>query len=336
MDNLIERYVYDVVRRLPEQEQDEVGNELRSNIYDMLPEHATDEEVCSVITELGSPALLAEQYRQNSRCLISAARYDDYIRVLKWVLPLVGCILMIIGLLHGGAEATTEGITDYPQLIAGAISSGISSGLSGAVQALVWVTVGFAIADRASKRTSAADRWSIKDLPKELPSSKKTIPLSDSIVELIMIAFFSTLAVLLCSGQLPIAFMLSSEGVQVSQFFSNSFLAACIPAVVIGGVLGICESMAKIIQRRWTPWVCGATIANNLTSIGLFLYLCSRPDIFSLSFLTLAQSEGWKWFTGTPVLKNPLVMLVAAIVIVASLAECGTAIYRTTRAKKTA
>ena len=77
MENLIERYVYDVVRRLPEQEQDEVGAELRSNIYDMLPEDAGDADVCAAITELGSPLLLAEQYRQNPRCLISPALYDN-------------------------------------------------------------------------------------------------------------------------------------------------------------------------------------------------------------------------------------------------------------------
>lgn len=40
MNNLIERYVYDVTRRLPEKDRDEVSSELKSNIYDMLPENA--------------------------------------------------------------------------------------------------------------------------------------------------------------------------------------------------------------------------------------------------------------------------------------------------------
>ena len=335
MKNLIERYVYDVVRRLPEQEQLEVGKELHANIYDMLPDSATDGDICNALIELGSPSLLAEQYRQNPRCLISAAIYDNYLRALKWVLPLVGCVLMVIGLLHGGFEATKDGTTDFPLFFAAIISSGISTGLSGVIQALVWVTAGFAIADRASRRTNTADSWSVKDLPEEIPDAEKTIPLSDSIVELIIIAFFSTLGILLCIGQLPVPFLiLRSADIEIHQLFSNRFISACIPIIIIGGVLGICECMAKIAKRRWTLLVCVTTIISNLINICLLLTLCARQDIFSLDFLNLAQSRGWKWSLDAPVLGNPLVLLVVAIIIVASLAECGVAIYRTTRNSK--
>ena len=335
MKNLIERYVYDVVRRLPENERDVVGKELLSNIYDMLPDNAADNDIHAALIELGSPALLAEQYRQNPRCLISAALYEDYLRALKWVLPLVGCVLMVIGLLHGGAEAISDGGADVPRFIAGTISSGLSTGLSGVMQALIWVTAGFAIADRIRGKTTVADSWSIEDLPEEIPDSKKMIPLSDSIVELIFIAFFPALGVLICVGRIPIPFLLRGDGIQVYQLFSNHFLPACIPVIVIGGVLGICECMAKIMKRCWTPLVCGANIVSNLANIGLLLVLCSRQDIFSPDFLALAQSRGWKWFADAPVFGNPLVMLVVAVVIVTSLAECGVAIYRTVRVSKT-
>ncbi len=44
MNNYIERYVNDVISRLPEKEREEVKKELQSNIYDMLPEGAEDAE----------------------------------------------------------------------------------------------------------------------------------------------------------------------------------------------------------------------------------------------------------------------------------------------------
>ena len=334
MKNLIERYVYDVVRRLPEQEQDEVGKELRSNIYDMLPDGAEDDDISTVLTELGAPALLAEQYRQNPRCLISAAFYDDYLRALKWVLPLVGCVLMVIGLLSGGADAIKDKITDFPRFVGAIIGSGVSSGISGAIQALVWVTAGFAIADRASKKTITLERWSIKDLPENIPYAKKTIPFSDSIIELTIIAFFSTVGVLLCHGQIPIPFILRGNDVQMRQLFSNEFLIACIPAIIVGGVLRICECVAKIMKRSWTSLVCGTIIVSNMTNIGLLLYLCSKQNIFSLDFLTFAKSQGWKWYGDAPLLENTLIMLVVAIIIVTSFVECGMAAYHAAKDAK--
>ena len=93
--NLIERYVHDVARRLPEKEREDVKDELRANIYDMLPEGASEEQIRNVLYELGSPASLAGKYRQNPRYLISPAYYDEYVNVLKWVLPLVGVIVMV-------------------------------------------------------------------------------------------------------------------------------------------------------------------------------------------------------------------------------------------------
>ena len=48
-NNLIERYVYDVARRLPEKDREDVKKELRANIYDMLPENANDEAIKKVL-----------------------------------------------------------------------------------------------------------------------------------------------------------------------------------------------------------------------------------------------------------------------------------------------
>ena len=39
MNELIERYIHDVIRRLPEKDRAEIERELRANIYDMLPEN---------------------------------------------------------------------------------------------------------------------------------------------------------------------------------------------------------------------------------------------------------------------------------------------------------
>ena len=149
MNNLIERYVHDVARRLPEKDREEVKKELRANIYDMLPEGANDDAVKKVLYELGSPISLAEKYRTKPRYLISPAYYDEYVGVLKWVLPLVGVIVMVIGFAVAAFDAAKSGSTNFAFAASNIFSRGVSMGVTAAFQALVWTTIGFVIAEHS-------------------------------------------------------------------------------------------------------------------------------------------------------------------------------------------
>lgn len=131
-NNLIERYVYDVARRLPEKDREDVKKELRANIYDMLPDGMGDEAVKKVLYELGSPASLAEKYRTRPRYLISPAYFDEYVNALKWILPLVGVLVMLIGFAVGAFDAAKSGSTNVPFVISGVLSQGVSMGVSAA------------------------------------------------------------------------------------------------------------------------------------------------------------------------------------------------------------
>ena len=341
MADWIERYTYDVVRRLPEKDREDVGRELRANIYDMMPENAGEEEIKAVLTGLGPPAELAEQYRQKPQYLISPAVYDDYIRALKWIIPLVGGILLAVGAVFGAIEAIEaieeSAVASAVNFAASIFSNAISFGVSGAFQALVWTTVGFVIADRAkASKEPAADAWALDQLPTTLPSSKGKIPLSDSIAELAVTVVFGTIAVLLCLGFSPFAFALQMGEVRIVHLFSESFLALCVPVVVLGCLCGVAECVVKIVKRRWTPLVCGVVVADSLIGIGLLLYLVTRPVIFSPELTAFLQTSGFwqddllRFFGRAP--EHPILFLFAAIVIIASLAECGSAIYRTAKA----
>lgn len=337
MANLIERYIYDVVRRLPEKDRGEVSRELNANIHDMLGVDAGDEEIKEVLNNLGPPAILAENYRQKPRYLISPAVYDDYIRALKWVVPLVGCILLAVGAVFGAIDAIKDGMADLARFIGGIFSQGLSFGISGAFQALVWTTIGFVIAERTGYKTASADAWTTDQLPEEIPNDKGKIPLSDSIVELVIIVIFSAIGILLCLGLLPFAFTIHYDDIVIHQMFAGSFLAACVPVILIGCLCGIGECVVKIIRRRWTPLVCGTVIVSNLIGIGLMVYLCTRREIFSPEFLGFVQAQEWGQldilrFMGTPI-ENPVIFVIAAIVIIFSVVECCSAVYRTIKAR---
>src|SRR3954454_11494729 len=93
--NLIEVYIQQVTRRLPEKSREDIGLELRSTIEDMLPDDYTEDEVKSVLEQLGNPALLASGYRDQPMHLIGPRYFDIYSTLLEMILPIAGVISLI-------------------------------------------------------------------------------------------------------------------------------------------------------------------------------------------------------------------------------------------------
>lgn len=336
MNNIIERYVYDVVRRLPEKDREEVSEELKSNIYDMLPDIPNEDMIKEVLYDLGNPRTLAEEYRQNPHYLISPAMYDEYIRVLKWVLPLIGGILVIIGVFSGTFSAISagDGVVEIKDLLKEIISSGISLAVNGIFQVLIWITAGFVVVERTgTKETSKDNAWKLEDLPEVSDNKKKKIPLSDIIIEAVMTLVFTGFIILSCSSILPIHMGFSYKGVIVNEVFTSGFLTTCIPVFIIIAIFAIGEYICKFIERRWSPLVCTSVIISNLVSMSGILYLFTRPNIFSNEFINFARDNQWgshdiMRFIGQES-NNPIILGFLAIVIIITLISCGTAIYKT-------
>ncbi|MBN2251849.1 MAG: hypothetical protein JW724_07235 [Candidatus Altiarchaeota archaeon] len=339
MEKMVERYVYDVARRLPEESREEVSKELEANIYDMLSDHPEEDEIRDVLYQMGSPAALADKYRQKPRYLISPAMYEAYVSALKWVLPLVGSVVLVIGAILGVFEAMRNGIMDVGSFFGHILSRSFSLGISAAFQALVWTTAGFVMAERISAHTVSEKGigktagWKIEDLPEVLPNDKKKIPLSDSIVGLVMTGVFSVAAILVCLGIVPLAFYLKDGDLHVSRLFSDSFLTACIPGILVMGILGIIENIVKIRFRRWTPLTCSVVVATSLAFTGILLYLLNRSDLFSSEFVAFVQNKEWGTFDllryVEPGLSNPVILSLSIVIALATLAGCGVTIYKT-------
>ncbi|MEA5047164.1 MAG: hypothetical protein VB034_01015 [Eubacteriales bacterium] len=332
-NNWIERYVYDVARRLPEKDREEVKKELRANIYDMLPENAGDEQVKKVLYELGSPASLAEKYRQKPRYLISPAYYDEYVRVLKWVLPLVGVVVMVIGFAVGAFDAVKAGSSNYAFVASGIISKGISMGISAAFQALVWTTVGFAIAERSGEKTQKAGEhgWRVEDLSEVQKNEKANIALSESIAELIVILVFSVLGLLFCTGRLPFMMAFSNGDIQFYNIFSDSFLALCVPVILVSLALAVVEGIAKIRDRRWSVFVCSAVVLKSLVDMAFSLFLINRPNLFGTEFHDFLAGAGV--LNVLPDVNGVSVLIVAlsVLIVIGTVSECVSAIAKTVK-----
>src|SRR5699024_8882973 len=90
---LIDKYVYTVTKNLPKKTRADVEKELRGSIMDMLPDDFTEIDVEKALYMLGSPAVMAEEYRDGRGVLIGPGLYNQYIYVLKLVFIIMACII---------------------------------------------------------------------------------------------------------------------------------------------------------------------------------------------------------------------------------------------------
>jgi hypothetical protein len=165
---LIDLYIYEVTRRLPEKNREDIALELQSTIEDMLPAEPTEDEVKRVLVQLGNPAVMASGYLDRPMHLIGPKYFDVYVSLLKIVLPIAMIVAFIS--LFGETIATMSSEKTLPTIILTIIGQGIWQLLSTAMQAAFWITVVFVVIERTEKAadqipvTMNFKKWTPEDL----------------------------------------------------------------------------------------------------------------------------------------------------------------------------
>ncbi|MFC9686866.1 HAAS signaling domain-containing protein [Streptomyces sp. NPDC056948] len=105
---LTDRYVAEVVRRIPADQRGDVADELHATIADTVEARGqADSEAAEreVLTEMGDPIRLAAQYADRPLALIGPGFYPTYIRLLtvllSTVLPVVTAVSAVLDVLDG-------------------------------------------------------------------------------------------------------------------------------------------------------------------------------------------------------------------------------------------
>lgn len=162
MSTLTDRYVFEVARRLPEKQREDIAAELRATIADM----AEDRPEREVLQELGDPALLAAKYRDRPQYLIGPELYPQYVGLLGTLLSVVTPILAGVVFL-----AKLLGDSSGYQAFGAAVGAAIQV----AVQIVFWTTLVFAVVERTSagKEAKAVDLGEGAWTPDKLPDRAK-------------------------------------------------------------------------------------------------------------------------------------------------------------------
>jgi len=305
---MIDLYIQEVTRRLPEKSREDIALELRSTIEDMLPDDYTEEEVKSVLEKMGNPAILASGYLDRPMHLIGPRYYDVYINLLKIILPIAG-VISLISLIattmfsYSGDEAALNIILD----LAG---HGIWEVLSTGIQVFFWLTVVFAIIERTDHKqsqtplTACFKEWTPDDLnnipyiPKEKAISKVEVFLG-----LLWTAIWAS--VYFNAASLLGVYEKGSNGLEfVTPTFNQEVLISYWPLVVIVIGLEIALDMYKLKTGHWNRKIAVLNTVMHVVSSVVFIIVISNNQLFNPTFVTYItdlfslSGDFGNWFAG--------------------------------------
>lgn len=272
MTSLTDRYVHAVTTQLPEGQREDIARELRGAIEDSVAASpdGTDrlEAEQQALRDLGHPTALADSYRGEGRMLIGPRYYPAWLRTLGVLLfvvpPLVGGLLLLLGLLDGGSPG---------EVVLDAL---MGMGYS-ALHVVFWVTLGYALAERHAVDSgelglsAGTGDWDPQSLP-EPP--QRQVPWADAIWSVVLNAFLLTLLVL------PVRLGGSIDGFAWGQVFTDT--AYSVRWVLAAGMaLSLVASVVVMARGRWTWPVAVANLAGTVLFVGPLVWLAARNDLYA-------------------------------------------------------
>ena len=290
---LINVYVQEVTRRLPEKMREDIAMELHSTIEDMLPENSSEADVKQVLEKLGNPATLAAEYKDQPMHLIGPKFYDTYITILKMVLGIASIVVLVLFFID--KIGSIQG-NEISLLINGSILLGeaIWVLLGTVIQVFAWVTIVFVILDRTispsahEPLTLSGDLWTPNDLESitYIPPQKAI-----SMSEVLFGLSWTIIWALLYFNASHLIAVYESQADQVGlQFklpiFNQEMLIAYWPFVVLLIILEVLLTLYKVRIRQWTTKLAVSNAITNFVGIGLFILIASNPNLMNLEFST--------------------------------------------------
>lgn len=288
--NLIEVYIQEVTRRLPEKNREDIALELRSTIEDMLSDDYCEEEVKKVLEKLGSPVTLASRYRDRPMYLIGPRYFDVYVTLLKMILPIAIIISLISVIAEYFVDYNGQGAVINVALdITG---FGIWRMIEVGIQTFFWLTLVFAVIERTDKGkdeqplTASLKKWKPDDLKNiaYIPK-KKSISKFEVFGSLMWTAIWATiyfyadhLVGIYRGGENRLEF--------ITPAFNQEVLLQYWPIVLIVICLEIILAIYKLINSLWTIGMAISNAILQLISTIFFIVIFINPNLITQNFIT--------------------------------------------------
>jgi hypothetical protein len=284
---LIDRYVYQVGRRLPERTRADVEQELRSLLTDALEERTgrttdfTEEEQVAVLEEFGPPEQMAGKYRPQPHYVIGPKLYNLYLIVIAAMAGaglLASIVTTVVSTL--GPEANTSVLG----LLLRAWTLFMNIALSGIGSA----TVVFAVLERLIPdeefKLDEEEKWNPRDLPAVEPRNE--IKRAGLIVEIAFLALLMT--AFLAFGQRIGGAYYDGIWHSTPSFLSAAFFSLYLPLLVVRWGLTILLDVVLLRQGRWQLGTRIADLLFHCLDIYILGRLLSGPSVVNSEALQSA------------------------------------------------
>lgn len=261
-NDLIERYVYAVTKRLGRKQREDVARELRGLIDDMLLERCgevlpTEKDIRVVLTELGTPQELYAKYDEDAdKCLIGQPYYATYKFVMQIVLASVAVGATVARLILQLLE---------PQVWYMALGEWLNLLWNGSFSAFSVVTLLFAFFQRKGVRIE--NGFSFEDLP-PVPKRSQEISKWESIAGIVICVVFAVLFLFV-----PQVFCFVHEGKVVS-LFDVSVIRDSWFLILAFSACGILREAVQLLEGQYNKKVMvTAWVTNGLSALFSFWWL---------------------------------------------------------------
>jgi len=346
---MIERYLYEVTRRVPQDMREEITLELQSLIEDMQEEEGCTVEL--ILQKLGNPADFAKRYKDSPGYLIGPEYYDDYMWVLKLGLIGIGISAIVSAILEAITGLNGSYGVDFFTVFFAEL---FTTAINGAYSVIGIVTIIFGVLEWKKVRVSLKpeEKWDVADLSKNaanvkswtpkslppIPDKRAVISRGDSIVSVIFIIVFS--ALLLIAPQLFGAFHYG-EGKLLSSVcvFNLDAWDRIAPLLVFSLFIGLVDEIVRLVTGYYCKVVMYSSIICNAIQIACGIVLLKLLPFWNPEFVKKIQeywgitefSEGdILRFWGSSTFNN----YILAGLCVISCIEIGVSVYKTLRYAK--
>ncbi len=272
-NELIERYLYAVTKRLPRTKREDVALELRGLVEDMLTERCQgripeERDIRVVLTELGTPQELYAQYDEDAeKCLIGQPYFSTYKFVLKVVLLSVTAGLTIANLILGLMEQQ-----EFFTVVTGWLNS-LWNSLFGAFS---FVTLLFAFFQRKGIRLS--ESFDFDNLP-PVPKHSREISKWESIAGICFDVIFVVLFLLT-----PEVFSVWTDGMRI-QMFDPEALRGCTVPILLFAACGIVREAVQLLEKEYTGRVMTVALVSDGISALLAVWWLRGHKLLNPAFL---------------------------------------------------
>ncbi len=267
-DDLMERYIYAVTKRMSSKQKTDVAKELRTLIGDMLEERCkefgpTETDMKVILTELGTPNELYEKYEGGGeRCLIGAPYYEPYLLVLKIVMICVAFGMTVASLVQ--LMTAAEPVAWYVSAM-----QWVSMVIGGLGSAFAYVTLLFVYFYK--KNIQINETFDLNNLP-PVPEKKELIPRWEPISMIVFLVIF--VCIFLWSPQIfSVIFNESGESVPI---FDTAVIWEMRYFLLLFAGFGVVREIVSLLEGRYTKRLLIVTaVADVCSGIIAFLWLAN-------------------------------------------------------------